>query len=73
MQIHKFTTLLCPKTRIVPTHERRKGKRMYSFLQVVKHDEPLSTGCDEGGNKPFVELVHNLQIHLGAPDNQKKY
>jgi hypothetical protein len=44
---------------------------MYSFLQVVKHDEPLSTGCDKGGNKPFVELVHHLQVHLGAPDNRK--
>ena len=38
-------------------------------LDVVKHDEPLPGGRHEGGDKPLIELVHNLEVHVGGPQH----
>ncbi len=33
-------------------------------LDVVEHQEPYSSGSDEGGDEPLVELVDNLEVHV---------
>ena len=47
-------------------HLREKVLDPVLVFDVVKHDEPLSGGRHEGGDKPLVELVHNLKVHVGS-------
>ena len=36
----------------------------------MEHNKPLSAGRYKPGHKPLVELVHNLQVHVGGPEHQ---
>ena len=47
-------------------HLREKVLDPVLVFDVVKHDESLSGGRHEGGDKPLVELVHDLEVHVGS-------
>ena len=50
-------------------HLREKVFDPVLVLDVVKHDEPLPGGRHEGGDKPLIELVHDLEVHVGRPQH----
>ena len=54
-------------------HLREKVLDPVLVFDVVKHDEPLPRGRHEGGNKPLIELVHDLEVHVGSSQHLLVY
>ena len=50
-----------------------RGRGRGNYLNIMKHYKSLFACSHKPRDKPFIELVHNLQVHVRGPVVQREH